>query len=72
VADSAQNAKLRAKVAAMNDDEKEAFVEGLYATCSPTPEILGEFSRDVAYRFCLTQRGTPESWQGVLPARTTP
>jgi hypothetical protein len=37
-------ALLRAKVAAMCDIEKEAFVELMYTTGTPTPEMLDEFT----------------------------
>jgi hypothetical protein len=37
------NERLKAKVAVMSDEEKEAFVERMYTTDNPTPEMLDEF-----------------------------
>jgi hypothetical protein len=42
--DSTANTRLRARVAAMTDSEREACVESVYATDSPTPEMLDEFT----------------------------
>jgi hypothetical protein len=38
------NERLKAKVAAMTAKEREAFVELMYATDAPTPEMLDKFT----------------------------
>ena len=38
------NERVKARVAAMTDAQKEAFVESVYEMTSPSPEVLDEFT----------------------------